>query len=266
MIDIHSHILYGLDDGAQSLDESIQMAKIAVRDGIKKVVGTPHLFRGDYNSKDLNIVQKIRKELEDELEKQNIPLEIYTGAEVHLSHRLIDEIGENKPHLVINNGSYMLLEFPTSHIFSGTKDLFFQLMSEGITPIIAHPERNTVFLRNSDLLYELISMGALVQANSGSFSGIYGSRIREAVDRFLINNFIHFIGTDAHNVRSMPPRLSTTVRKIRERVGEKHAYALVFDNPEAVLASEPIPFRPEPVAPKQRARSFKVSLPKFFQK
>jgi len=171
MIDLHCHILPGLDDGAKTLEHAIEMGRYAWDDGITKIVATPHLFRENISGADFATISKKREELGRAFEENGIPVELLTGAEVHISHNLIDEIKKNRKDLVINQGSYMFVEFPQDHVFVGVKGLFFDLMSEGITPIIAHPERNTVFMQNPFLLYELVQMGALAQSNSGSFTG-----------------------------------------------------------------------------------------------
>jgi len=265
MIDLHTHILPGLDDGARSLEESLEMAKIAERDGIEKIVATPHLFRGNFIHEDLSIIEKKRSELSQALRENNIHVEILAGAEVHISHNLIDEIRKNRENLVLNQSSYMFVEFPSSLVFSGAKNLFFELMSEGINPIIAHPERNSVFIHSPSLLYELIQMGGLSQANSGSFSGLYGRRVEEAVLHFLELNLIHFIASDCHNTHSLVSRLSEAVKRARMIVGEENARALVKDNPQAVLDDRKIPYLPEPINPKEKEKSFKIKIPNIFK-
>jgi len=266
MIDLHTHIFHGFDDGAQSLLESVEMARIAAQNGIEKIVGTPHLFRGDFKNGGYGDIKKKKAELEQSLESEGIEVEIYSGAEVHISHNLIDEIRKNKESLVINNSTYMLIEFPSNHIFSGVKELFFQLMSEEIEPIIAHPERNSVFRKNPKLLYELLEMGVLAQANSGSFEGLYGSRTQEAAFQFLDWKFIHFLGSDAHNTQSMAPRLADSFFIIKDKIGEKSAYSLVWDNPQAVLNNDVIPYRPDPVVPFEEKKSAKIKIPTLFKK
>lgn len=132
-------------------------------------------------------------------------------------------------------------------------------MSEGITPIIAHPERNMVFVSRPAFLYELIQMGALAQANSGSFSGVYGREVEEAVFRFLELNLIHFIASDGHNKRSLAPRLSEAVKRAEIVVGEeKRARALVLDNPRAVIENREIPFLAEAIDPEEKKLSLKI--------
>lgn len=265
MIDIHSHILYGLDDGAQSLEESLEMALMASEDGISKIVATPHLFRGNFNCNDLKTLEERRAELENILKEKEIQLELFIGAEVHISHNLIDEIRKNKERLVINKSQYLLVEFPTSHIFSGIKELIFEIMSEGIVPIIAHPERNHVFMDNPSSLYELLEMGVLTQANSGSFLGYYGRRAEITVYRFLEWNFIHFIGTDAHNSRSMAPVLSKSLARVEERMNDNKLRALVLDNPQAVLDGKDIVYRPEPIDTRKNKKTLKINV-RFFKR
>ncbi len=246
------------------MEESLEMAKVAERDGVEKIVATPHLFRGNFIHGDLTIIDKKRSELSQAMKENNIRVEILAGAEVHISHNLIDEIRKNRENLVLNKSSYMFVEFPSDLVFSGAKNLFFELMSEGINPIIAHPERNSVFIHSPSLLYELIQMGGLSQANSGSFSGLYGSRVEEAVLHFLELNLIHFIASDSHNTHSLSSRLSEAVKGAQMIVGEEKARALVKDNPQAVLNDKEIPYVPEPINPEEKEKSFKIKIPKIF--
>jgi len=266
MIDLHSHIFYGLDDGAKSLEESVKMARVAADDGIRQIVGTPHLFRGLHGCRDFSLIEKKRDELQRRLEKKKIDLRVHCGAEVHVSHNLIEEIKKNRKYLVIEDTSYMLIEFPSSHIFSGVKNLFFELMSEGIVPIIAHPERNMVFRENPALLYELIEMGTFAQANRGSFVGVYGRKTKEAALAFLGLNYIHFLGSDAHSSRTVSPKLTDAFFDIEEKIGEERAFALVWDNPRAVLKDDEIPYRFDPVFPGAREKSLRLKIPHLFWK
>lgn len=266
MIDLHCHILPGLDDGAQNLEEAVAMARAAEEDGIEKIVATPHLFRDGFYFEDLSIIEQKRKELVQALKNNNIKVEILAGAEVHISHNLIDEIRKNRRFLVLDKSSYMFVEFPPGHVYSGVKELFFELMSEGITPIITHPERNSFFVHNPTLLYELIQMGGLAQANSGSFSGMFGREVEEAVFRFLKLNLIHFIGSDGHNRHSKTPKLSEAVKRIEAIVGEGRAKALVKDNPQAVLDNLELPCLPDPINPAEKEKKLRVKIPFFRRK
>jgi protein-tyrosine phosphatase len=265
MIDLHSHILPGLDDGAQTLEESLEMVRMAEKDGIEKMVATPHLFRGDFIREDFEIIENKRSELSQALRANHIQVEVFAGAEVHISHNLVSHIMQNREHLTLHKSSYMFVEFPSDHVFSGVKNLFFELMSEGIKPIIAHPERNSVFVHNPTLLYELVQMGGLAQANSGSFSGLYGKHAEEAAFRFLGLNLVHFVASDCHSTRSIVPWLSEAVAKAEMILGKEKAQALVKDNPLCVMADEDIQNLDDPIDPKEKEKSFKISVPRVFK-
>jgi len=263
VIDLHSHILPGIDDGAGSIKSSLRMAKAAVNAGITKMVATPHLFRENVSSQDIGKIAEIRNIFVETLEKLNIPLQIFSGVEVHISHDLIDEIRRNRDGLGINGGSYILLEFPYDHVYSGIKDLFFDLMSEGLRPIIAHPERNFVFGKNPRLLYELVRMGGYCQANSGSYLGLYGENVREAAVLYLKLGLIHFLGSDCHNSRVTLPYYSSALKKIAGLIGADSAERLVKDNPQAVLDDREIPYCMDPQDPNKGKKTFKLKIPKI---
>ncbi|MFZ2054478.1 MAG: CpsB/CapC family capsule biosynthesis tyrosine phosphatase [Candidatus Aminicenantales bacterium] len=266
MIDLHCHILPGLDDGAGSLEDALAMARAAQADGIKTIVATPHLFRGNLSTDDFGAIKERRRELAEELAKSGVPVELKAGAEVHISHDLIAEIGSHRGDLVINGSAYMFIEFPSSHIYPGVKNLVFELMSEGIVPIIAHPERNLVLARQPGLLYDIVRLGALAQANGGSLTGLYGREAGEAVVQLLKWNLIHFLASDAHNASSMPPRLSRAVERAEAAAGKDGARALVFDNPRAVLEDRDLPFLPPPVDPRKSKKSLSFRIPGFLRR
>ena len=266
MIDIHSHILPGVDDGAKDMAAALEMARMAADDGIKKMIATPHLFRGSDSASGFEEIEKARKEFTEAIKENDIPLEVFTGAEVHISHNLIDEIRVHRRFLVLNQSRYMFIEFPSEHVFSGVKDLVFELMTEGIIPIIAHPERNSIFRRNPNFLYELLQMGVLSQVNQGSFNGIYGTHVQEAVFRFLELGYVHFLATDCHNTWVMPPRLSEAVKKAAAIIGDENARKLVEDNPLCVIEDKEVSYIPEPKKAEAKRKTFKIKLPSFMQK
>jgi len=256
MIDLHCHILPGVDDGAETLEEALEMARIAKNDGIKTIVATPHLFRGVGAEIDMAFIKEKRKFFNQVLEQNGVAVEIRPGAEVHIVHNLIDKISANRNDLVINESAYMFVEFPRDHVYSGVQNLFFELLSAGIVPIIAHPERNDVFAQKPELLYDLVRMGALAQANRGSFLGVYGRTAAAAAGRLLECNLVHFIASDSHNTDFLPPILSDAVERIGPLIGSKNARALVSDNARAVLEDREIPYLPSPVDPRKSRRSF----------
>jgi protein-tyrosine phosphatase len=265
MIDLHCHILPGVDDGVRTLEDAVEMARVAVAQGVRKIVATPHVFRDNLNWGDIAGLDEKRSQLVDEIQKNGIQVEILPGAEVHIFHGLIAAVRKNRAHLVINQTSYMFVEFPAGHVFSGVKNLFFELMTEGITPIITHPERNAVFVQSPGRLYELIQMGALAQANSGSFLGLYGDKTEKAVLQFLKLNLIHLIGSDSHGPRSLSWRLRDAVAKAEIVVSKEQAQALVEENPQAVVDNKELPFLLQAINPKKRERPFSIRIPKIFK-
>ncbi|MBM3297515.1 MAG: hypothetical protein FJY83_07930 [Candidatus Aminicenantes bacterium] len=266
MIDLHCHILPGLDDGAQSLAEAVAMARAAEEDGIRTVVGTPHLFRGGIGLEDLEEIARIREELGRALKREGIRVEVLTGAEVRFSHNLLEEIRKHRKRLVLHTSSYLFVEFPFDYVFPGVKDVFFELMSEGLVPIIAHPERNSVFMSRPAQLYELVEMGCFGQANAGSFTGLYGQAVHDAALKMLGWGLIHILASDAHNPVSRPPRLTPALRAVEPLLGPERTRALVEDNPRAVLEDKALPFQPEAFNPEAREKSLRIKLPSFLKR
>ena len=266
MIDLHCHILPGLDDGSPDMEVSLAMARLAAKDGISDIVATPHLFRGASNLTDFGLLAKKHKEFQAALEREAIPLAIHCGVEIRFSHNLLEEIKTHRRNLVLAGSSYIFVEFPFDYVYTGAKDVFFQVMSEGLIPIVTHPERISTFISHPELLYEMVEMGALVQANAGSLLGHYGSRTRDAVMLFLRLNLVHFIASDGHNTDSRPPVLSAAVRSAEPIVGPEAAGAMVRDNPRAVLEDKPLPFLPEPVHPQTSVeKHLRLKLPSFLR-
>jgi len=265
MIDLHCHILPGVDDGAKNMDQAIAMGRCAWDDGIETIVATPHVYRENISQADFAAIRQKRKELGRAFREKGIPVQLMAGAEVHIMHNLLEEVKKNRPELAVNGGSYMFVEFPQDHVFFGVKELFFDLMSEGIKPIIAHPERNTVFMRKPSLLYDLVRMGAFVQSNGGSFLGRYGRGVEESAFALLERRSIHFIASDGHGVRSIPPTLTGALRIVREAAGEEYARALVQDNPEAVLNDGSLPYVPDTMEPRARQKYLRTRKRKFFE-
>ncbi len=234
MIDIHTHILHSLDDGPETIEESIELCKIAASDGIKKIVATPHSKDGVYEAKSDEILKRV-EELNLKLKEIQLDLEIFPGAEVHINEEIADDI-ESGEVLTINNGKkYLLLEFPFSLTWSWIDKFIANLKFAGITSIIAHAERITKFQKKPEILKDLIRYGALVQITAQSLTGEFGSRERKCSEWLLKNKAIHFIASDVHSVRGRPPVLSRALEKAAGIIGEAEARALVSDNPEKVI-------------------------------
>jgi protein-tyrosine phosphatase len=265
MIDLHCHILPGLDDGAADMDEAVEMARIARADGVRTIVATPHVFRDGSDPAVLGRIAAKRDELAKALAGAGVDVKIVCGAEVYFSHEFLEEVRRKRKRIVINGSAYLFVEFPPEHVYASARDIFFDLMSDAVIPIIAHPERNTDFQKDPGRLYELVRMGALAQANSRSFLGGYGTRVRETVESFLRLSLVHIIASDAHSPRTRAPRLKAAVAEAAKIVGESAAAAMAGANPEAVIGDGEPPWRPDPVDPASRKKSVRLSVPRFLK-
>ncbi|KAB8133084.1 tyrosine protein phosphatase [Gracilibacillus oryzae] len=199
MIDIHCHILPGLDDGAKNVDESIQMANAAVSQGIDTIIATPHHLNGKYDNYKIEIVEAVQQ-FNDILTKSDIPLTILPGQETRINGEMIADL-DNGHLLPLNEASgYLFVELPSNNVPRYTKQLLFDLQVNGIKPVIVHPERNTEIIENPDLLYELVRDGALTQVTAASVAGKFGKKIKKFSLQLVESNLTHFIASDAHNV------------------------------------------------------------------
>jgi protein-tyrosine phosphatase len=266
MIDIHCHILPGMDDGARNLEHAVAMARLAAADGTKTIIATPHLFKGTFELSGFETIYQKCRELNESLAAGHVDLTVLPGAEIHISHNLSEEIKNHCEYLVLNRSSYLLLEFPSAHVFPGVENLFFDLMGANIQPIIAHPERNSVFLNKPQLLFKLLRMGGLAQANCRSFAGFYGRTVQSTANLFLDWDFYNFVGSDGHNTSTIPPTLSEARRHVARRKGERVADALFELNPSAILFKKDLAYRPDPINPEDARRSLKIKIPGFISR
>ena len=246
MIDIHCHILPGLDDGASCIEESIEMCRIAKEDGINTIVATPHILKGEYRNEDPQIILGKIEELRN---KAPDGIELLSGSDLHFQHDIIHRVVTQKSILTINNKCYLLIEFPFNFIPLGSKEVFRKLISKGIKPIITHPERNFEFIQSPRLLFDLIKEGALAQVTAMSISGKFGSITRDTAHLFLRHNLVQVIASDAHNAYWRKPALGEGVRAAAKVVGTAKAEAMAEHNPKAILRGEELPFFDEPILP-----------------
>lgn len=199
MIDIHTHILPGVDDGAELLEDSLLLAKAAVEDGIHTLIATPHHANGKFTNSASEIRIHVGR-LNMELNLANIPLQVLCGQEIRLTPQFFEE-WEAGELLCLHDSSYILLEFPSGHIPAGTFAIIHELSLLNIQPIIAHPERNAEIANNPELLYQLIERGALSQVTSHSVNGFFGSKVQQLSLQLCKRNLVHFIATDAHHLK-----------------------------------------------------------------
>lgn len=242
MIDIHSHILPGVDDGARSIEESIKILQKAADAGVTRIVATPHVL--DVPSKsEWQGVSNVFNRLKQKIVQENIHIEMILGAEVFISPELPQSIEENR-ELCINNGSYVLLELPVLEIPPFTMQTIFELLIKGIQPIVAHPERYLEIQKDTNKLFDLVKKGVLTQLNSGSLMGRYGRKVQKTAKILLVHNLIHMIGSDVHSISNGFYSLSQGVNIASEIVGIERAKEMVTAIPEKIVDGETIEVSP----------------------
>jgi protein-tyrosine phosphatase len=262
MIDLHSHILYDLDDGAEVLEESIEMCRISYHDGIRTIVATPHILEGIYENDRSTILTRLQ-ELNEALKKFEVKnldpmtqlpndsiteLEILPGADVHFSSDLLERLERKEIVTVNDQGRYLMIEFAFQGIPYLAEETLFQLISNGIIPIISHPERNLEIARKPQRYYQMIRMGCLGQVTALSLTGGFGSNVKRSAEKLLTKKLLHFIASDAHSTDGRPPILSAGVKAAEKIVGKEEARKMVTEYPEAVIGGRR-PNVPEPLSP-----------------
>jgi protein-tyrosine phosphatase len=243
LIDLHAHILPGIDDGPQSLEDSLEMARLAVADGITTLVATPHLFRRkSVDLEALNTPDAIHQAVErfnQQLSEEDIDLTVLPGCEVPLFPDIIKFIDKGRI-LTLNDGQrYVCLEMPDTVIPPATEDIIFQLSSRGLTPIITHPERNPVFYDMPDKFRRLISLGCLAQITARSLTRGFGWGVARFTKKLVREGLVTIMATDAHSVAHRPPVMSLALKKLRKIVGENRAWDMVATIPERIIRGEP---------------------------
>ena len=249
MLDLHCHILPGIDDGAKDLDTSLRMLNIAKNNGTQGIVATPHVIEGKWLPSWEKIVSECEL-LNIAAHKNGLNIPIYPAAEVAVHWDILNLAAGPGPYC-INGGRYMLVELPAIDLPAFTEDFFFALQARGITPILAHPERHPVISRQIKLLAEWIGRGVMVQVNGGSVTGSMGERAMQAAEQLLISNMVHCVGSDAHSARHRNPSLTSTAEKLKEMVGRETTHRLLVETPNKIIKNLDVCL-PEPIIIKQR--------------
>ncbi|WP_341279919.1 CpsB/CapC family capsule biosynthesis tyrosine phosphatase [Paenibacillus sp. FSL H8-0537] len=217
MIDIHTHILPGIDDGAARLEDSVALARAAAAEGIKTIIATPHHHNGRYVNP-AQAVEELTRTLNELLQELDIPLVVHTGQEVRLHQELLDHFQQGSL-LTLAGSSYMLLELPSSHIPKNTEQTVYELGLLGVHAIIAHPERNAAIIQQPERLEELVRLGAFGQVTSHSLLGAFGKSVERASWKLCEAGLIHLVSSDAHHVERRGFRLKEAYDRIQKVMG-----------------------------------------------
>lgn len=234
MIDIHSHVLHNIDDGSKDIQTSIDMCRISSENGYNKIVATPHYIQGTTFSKNSNEVIQRVNELNKELLKQKINIQVLSGMEVFASLDILDQL-KDKTILTLNNSKYILIEFESLTLPKFSSELLYRLQLAGYKPIFAHPERNLAIANNIEIVRDLKNKGIYIQINKGSILGELGKKSYDTSKKLLKEGLVDFIATDSHGVKNRNPEIIGLDKKLINILGEENTHTILKINPQNVL-------------------------------
>jgi protein-tyrosine phosphatase len=240
MVDLHCHILPGIDDGAQTIEDSIAMAEDAIQDGITCVVATPHAsteYHFDYGK-----VRAAREQLQSRLDGR---LTIATGCDFHLNPENLLALKNDAAPFCINQKDYLLVEFNEFSIPPAMDQTLHELHLMGLRPIITHPERNGILRAQPERLLAWVRLGCYAQVTAGSLTGVFGSGAQEDAWTWIDQGLVHFVSSDGHNTARRPVKLRFAYEVVSRERGKELAEALLLENPKAALGGASLPYVPE---------------------
>jgi protein-tyrosine phosphatase len=233
MVDIHHHLLPGLDDGSNSFDTSVAMAKLAVAEGITHVVCTPHA-NGTFAFDPAVNAAKV-EQLRARLAGEGVDLKLGTGCDFHLSYDNVRAAQADPKRFTINGLNYLLIEVPDYGLPPTLTETFYELQLAGLTPILTHPERNATLLAEPGRMIDWLRGGMLIQVTADSLTGHKGRRAQRMAYDLLDKRWVHFLATDAHNLLTRPPRMREAHDIVANKFGSGYAHSICVTNPLAVF-------------------------------
>ena len=242
MFDIHYHLLFDVDDGPKTLEQSLALAEASIKEGVTHIVATPHsnhefVFNADINRERIAVLSEHLKGR----------LTLGLGCDFHLSYENLEDARRNRAKYTINGKQYLLVEFADSSIPATTTDILYGLQLTGVIPIITHPERNPILVRNPKRLAEWIRGGCLVQVTAASLTDRFGKRAKAMSYDLIRKGWAHFVSSDAHSLEGRPPAMGEAYRILTNEFGQETADRLCVRNPSAAFYGQPLGPQPEPL-------------------
>lgn len=240
MIDIHSHILPEIDDGSNSLSESIEIIKKAYNSGVTDLVLTPHFILGSSYNANNKAKTKLFNSLKKEIKKEKLPINLYLGNEVFIETNILDLIKTGEI-TTLNNSKYLLFELPMHNEFKQLKQVVFELKLNGYIPVLAHPERYSLFKKNPQIITDLLEQGVLFQCNISSFYGRHGKEAKQLFILMLKHHMIHFISSDTHHIEdTVYDKLNDLKQDLKKYISEEEIKEILEINARKVLENKKI--------------------------
>lgn len=257
MIDIHHHLLPGVDDGSPDMETTIAMVRMAVDDGVTHIAATPHAnnkFHYDRMAHE-QLLQSVRQALPADLAGR---ITLGLGSDFHITFDNVEAAGKDPSYFSINGKGYLMVELPDVGIPPNLRETLYELRIAGMTPILTHPERNITIQGKPEIMKPWIEDGLLLQVTAGSLTGTFGPKAQKLAHDFLRKNWVHVLASDAHSLGRRNPRLSEAFQSVESKYGAETARRLFITNPLAAFEGTPVPPQPEPegIFESDEAKSF----------
>lgn len=234
MIDIHSHLLFGLDEGAKNIQETLEICRYLTGNGFDTIVATPHIIPGLYNNTPEKILTRL-EEVTATLEKENINLKLLPGAEHYLDYVFYKNLSNPEKLLTLNKNKYILVEFPMAGIPNIAEEIAFKIKVHGLSPVLAHPERYATIIEKPEKAAELHARGFILQMNLGSLNGGYGSAVKKTAEKLLSEGIIYCAALDIHNIEQARACIEKGIPALRSILGEDGVKNLLIENPANLI-------------------------------
>lgn len=222
MVDLHCHLLPGIDDGSKSMDISLRLAQEATENGVTHALLTPHHMNGRYVNHKQDVIRRT-KEFQEQLKAHNIPLTVFPGQEVRINGQLLDALDKDDILFADTAGKYLMLEFPDDDVPNYTSRMIFDLQQRGITPVIVHPERNTKIMAEPDQIYQLLEKGCLSQITASSYVGTFGKKVENFSRQLIEAGQGYVFASDAHDLPGRKYEMRQAFDKLQHEFGQELA-------------------------------------------
>jgi protein-tyrosine phosphatase len=252
VIDLHTHILPGIDDGVKTMDDAVAFARVAADDGTRTIVATPHYREGFYINSREDVIAGVAA-LKARLAEASVDIEILPGAEVHVSSDLIQRVKEGHAPTLADNGRTVLFELSMSQYPVELENLVFQMRLAGLQVLFAHPERIRYFQEDLRRYEAVLRLGAFGQITTGSVLGVFGEDVEEFSEELARKRLVQVLASDAHNTRGRPPKMREAAARIARWTGDEFASRMTTDIPRAFLEGRDPDLPPPPEAPQRKS-------------
>lgn len=239
MVDLHCHLLPGIDDGSKNMEISLRLAREATENGVTHALLTPHHMNGRYVNHKQNVIQQTKK-FQNQINAHNIPLTVFPGQEVRINGQLLEALDKDDILFADTSGKYMMLEFPDDDVPHYTNQMVFDLQQQGIIPVIVHPERNTKIIAEPDLIYQLLEKGCLSQITASSYVGTFGKKVENFSRQLIEAGQGYVFASDAHDLPGRKYEMKQAFEKMQHEFGQGLAEQYLR-NARSIINGENVP-------------------------